>query len=83
VLGINRVINHTINHPINGVHGRIRYMSRRKLEDRNIRKVQKDGRGSVRMTLPIEIIRTLKWRDGQKVVVEQKGETIVIRDWKK
>lgn len=59
------------------------YMARNKLEDRNIRKVQKDGRGSVRMTLPIEIIRELKWRDGQKVVVEKRGSEIVIKDWKK
>jgi len=58
-------------------------MARNKLEDRNIRKVQKDGRGSVRMTLPIEIIRELKWRDGQKVVVEKRGSEIVIKDWKK
>lgn len=57
-------------------------MARRKLEDRNIRKIQKDTRGSVRITLPIEIIRALSWRDGQKVVVKKKGQGIYIEDWK-
>jgi len=35
------------------------------------------------MTLPIEIIRELKWRDGQKVVVKRRGSEIVIKDWKR
>lgn len=56
-------------------------MARSKLEDRNVRKVNKDGSGSVRITLPIEIIRELKWRDGQKVVVKKKGQGIYIEDW--
>lgn len=34
------------------------------------------------MTLPIEFIRALGWRDGQKVVAKLKGERIVIEDWK-
>ena len=61
---------------------RVSYMARVKLEDRNTRKIAKDSRGSVRITLPIEIIRDLKWRDGQKVVVKRRGEGILIEDWK-
>ena len=57
-------------------------MPRRKLDDRNIRKLNRDSRGSVRVTLPIEIIRALRWRDGQKVVVEKNGKEVVIKDWK-
>ena len=57
-------------------------MARRKLEERNTRKIQKDARGSVRITLPIEIIRELKWRDGQKVVAKKRGKGIFIEDWK-
>lgn len=34
------------------------------------------------ITLPIEFIRRLKWRDGQKVVASLKGKKIVIEDWK-
>ncbi|PLX27280.1 hypothetical protein C0583_04105 [Candidatus Parcubacteria bacterium] len=56
---------------------------RRKLEEKNIRKLVKTGGSSITVTLPIEIVRKLKWREKQKVVVEQKGSTIVIKDWKK
>ncbi len=56
-------------------------MSRR-IEDHNERKIDKGNNGSYRMTLPIEIIRELKWRDGQKVVVKKKGRGIYIEDWK-
>ncbi len=58
-------------------------MARTKLEDRNERKLQKATNGSYRMTLPIEIIRELGWRDGQKVVVKKRGQGILIEDWKK
>jgi antitoxin component of MazEF toxin-antitoxin module len=57
-------------------------MARRKLEDRNIRKLSKRG-SSYTITLPIEAVRQLRWRDGQKVVVEEKGESLIIKDWKK
>ena len=59
-------------------------MSRKKLEKRHIRKLGKTGRGaSVVVTLPIEIVRQLKWRAGQKVVVEKYGKGILIVDWPK
>lgn len=58
-------------------------MGRRKLGEQNIRKLLKKGNGSVTLTLPIEIVRELKWRDGQKVVVKKRGEGISIVDWKK
>jgi len=45
-------------------------MARRKLNERNTRKLFRTGRGSsVAVTLPIEIVRELKWREKQKVVV--------------
>ncbi len=59
------------------------HMARRKLEDKNIRKLGKSGSTSVSVTLPIEIIRELKWRSKQKVVVRKSGSRIVIEDWKK
>jgi antitoxin component of MazEF toxin-antitoxin module len=58
-------------------------MARRKLEDKNIRKLLKNSGGSVLVTLPIEMIRELKWQDKQKVVVTKHGEGILIKDWKK
>jgi hypothetical protein len=68
-------------------------MTRRKIEDRNIRKapqgtlsaygihlVFKSGSSCV-VTIPLEIIDELKIRKGQKVVVKRVGKRIVIEDW--
>ncbi|PIR88548.1 MAG: hypothetical protein COU09_01715 [Candidatus Harrisonbacteria bacterium CG10_big_fil_rev_8_21_14_0_10_44_23] len=61
----------------------MKLMARRKIQNRNTRKLSESGQGSISITLPIEQIRKLKWRKGQKVVVERRGETLVIKDWKK
>lgn len=58
-------------------------MSRRKINERNIRKLIKIGNSnSISLTLPIEEIRELKWRAKQKVVVRRSGKKIIIEDWK-
>jgi len=58
-------------------------MGRRSLKERNIRKLTRTGGGkSISLTIPIEIIRELKWKDRQKVTVERKGQSIIINDWK-
>ncbi len=56
-------------------------MAIRKLEDKNIRKILKSG-DSYAITIPIEMINKLKWKEKQKVVVKMKGKNIIIRDWK-
>lgn len=53
---------------------------RRKLKDKNIRKVYKKS-GSYAVTIPMEIIKELKIKEGQKVVVKKRGEGILIVDW--
>ena len=58
-------------------------MARRKLENRNIRKLSKRSNGSYRITLPIELIRKLKQQDGQKLVLHKSGSKIIIEDWEK
>lgn len=57
-------------------------MSRRKLVDKNIRKILKSG-DSYAVTIPIEVMRELKWREKQKVVVKKYGSKVVIKDWKR
>jgi antitoxin component of MazEF toxin-antitoxin module len=59
-------------------------MSRQKIGKENIRKIQKTGRDSqsYMVTLPIDLIDKLDWRKGQKVVIEMKGKSLVITDWK-
>lgn len=59
-------------------------MSRRKLEEKNIRKITKMGGGScLGITIPVEIARKLKLRERQKVVVKLRGKKITIEDWSK
>ncbi len=55
---------------------------RRKLEDRNTRKIYKHG-VSYAITLPKEFMRELAWRDGQKIVVKKRGDKLIIQDWEK
>jgi len=58
--------------------------TRRKLEERNIRKITKmAGGASFGITLPIEMVRELGWRERQKVVVKKSGSKLTIEDWKK
>ena len=57
------------------------YMARKKLEERHVRKLLKNTGGTMLVSLPIEVVRELKWRDGQKVVVKKRGEGILIADW--
>jgi bifunctional DNA-binding transcriptional regulator/antitoxin component of YhaV-PrlF toxin-antitoxin module len=60
-------------------------MARKKIEDRNIRKMSKTTSGSYYVTLPVEFVRSLKWKDRQKLNFElDKGRgRIIIKDWEK
>ena len=57
-------------------------MARRKLENKNVRKLTRIGDKSIGLTLPIEMVRELKWREKQRVVVKKQGKSIIIKDWK-
>ena len=52
----------------------------------NVRKIAKmSGGKSYGLTLPIAVVRDLKWKERQKVVVEydKKRKRIIIKDWQK
>lgn len=58
-------------------------MPTRKLHQRNIRNLTRMGGGnSFGITLPIDLIRKLGWRERQKLVVKPKGRKLTIKDWK-
>ena len=58
--------------------------TRRKSEERDIRKITKmAGGASYGITIPIEMIRNLGWREKQKVSVKRIKGGVIIRDWKK
>ena len=58
-------------------------MGRRKLSERNIRKLTRVGKTSLAVTIPVDVVRKLKWKDRQKVVVKLRGKKVVTEDWKK
>jgi len=57
-------------------------MPTRKFKDRNIRNLTKTGGHSIGVTIPIDVIRDLGWKERQKVVVRRSGKRLVIEDWK-
>ncbi|MDZ7785940.1 MAG: hypothetical protein U5L95_02355 [Candidatus Saccharibacteria bacterium] len=57
-------------------------MANKAHNERNVRNLQ-NSNGTYYVTLPIELVKELKWRERQKVVVEKFGEDLKITDWKK
>jgi len=58
-------------------------MGRRKVESHNIRKITKVAGGdSFAVILPIEMVRKLRWKEKQRVVVILEGKKIIITDWR-
>lgn len=58
-------------------------MGVRKQSEQNIRKLTRLGGKSIGLTLPIELVEKLGWREKQKVKVLAKGRHLIIKDWKK
>lgn len=58
-------------------------MARQKVGEQGVRKLTRTGRGaSMSLTLPIEHIRALGWKDKQKVIVTRRGSKLIIEDWR-
>ncbi len=56
----------------------------RKAENaKEIRKLTKLGGKSIGLTLPIDMVRELGWREKQKVIVKRVRGGVMIKDWKK
>ncbi len=55
-------------------------MATKEYESWNERLIQKNNTGTYTVTIPVNMIRDLKWRQGQRVVFENKGKTVVIKD---
>jgi bifunctional DNA-binding transcriptional regulator/antitoxin component of YhaV-PrlF toxin-antitoxin module len=56
-------------------------MSRRALKYKNIRNIQKN-QSTYYVSLPIEAVRELGWKERQKVVITKRGKKLIIEDWK-
>jgi antitoxin component of MazEF toxin-antitoxin module len=58
-------------------------MAMGKLADKNIRKITRVGKGSLSVTIPVEVIKSLGWREKQKVKVKRVKGGAVIKDCRK
>jgi antitoxin component of MazEF toxin-antitoxin module len=58
-------------------------MPRRKIHKRHIRNIQRSRGGTYLISIPVDVMRKLKWQERQKVEVKLRGKTITIKDWKK
>jgi len=56
-------------------------MSRQKMDKEKLRKIQ-SSKGSYFVTLPINKMRELGWKNGHKVIIKKWGDGFVIGDWK-
>jgi antitoxin component of MazEF toxin-antitoxin module len=43
-----------------------------------VRKLQQQANGSTTVALPVELVRSLGWKNKQKVEVKKRGDTLVI-----
>ena len=57
-------------------------MATKRSDETNIRKLARMGKKSIGLTLPIEIVRELGWREKQRVSVKRIRGGIVVRDYR-
>jgi antitoxin component of MazEF toxin-antitoxin module len=57
-------------------------MANKKHGEEGIRKITKLGKKSLAVTLPVDLVEKLHWREKQKVSVKKKGSKLVISDWR-
>lgn len=57
-------------------------MGAKREDERGIRIITQNDTGTYSVTLPIGLVRKLKWRKGQKVVVSRRGKDLIVKDWK-
>jgi antitoxin component of MazEF toxin-antitoxin module len=58
-------------------------MGMQKEKNKNIRKLTRVGKTSLSVTIPMEMVKKLKWKERQKVVLSLRGAKITIVDWPK
>lgn len=58
-------------------------MEKRTVSNTRTHKLAKVAGTSYGVTLPIEFIRHLKWKERQKLNITLKGDKLIIEDWKK
>ena len=47
----------------------------------DVRKLTVAGGGTYYVTIPLSMIKDLRWRKGQRLVIRKKGKEIIVRDY--
>lgn len=58
-------------------------MTKRTTDNTRTHKLTKVAGSSYGVTLPIEFVRHLGWRERQKLDITLQGKKLIIKDWKK
>lgn len=58
-------------------------MANRSADERNVRSLMRNKGGTYLLSLPVEFVKQMKWREKQKLTLTIKGKSIIIQDWKK
>ena len=58
-------------------------MAGKKVVESRTHKLSLVGGKSFSVVLPVEFVRRLKWKEGQKLDVILEGKTLVVTPWKK
>ena len=46
----------------------------------NERVLQRNNTGTYTVTIPVNMVRDMRWQQGQRIVFEHKGKVLVIKD---
>lgn len=58
-------------------------MGAKREDEQSVRSITQNSTGTYSVSIPIGLMRKLKWRQGQKVTVTRRGKDLIIKDWKK
>ncbi len=56
-------------------------MGVRKAGQENIRNLTQNSTGTYSISVPISLVRKLRWQRGQKLTVRQQGKKLIVEDW--
>ena len=57
-------------------------MGTRRAGEQEVRNLTQNRTGTYQVSLPIELIRKLRWQQGQKLTVRKSGDRLIVEDWK-
>jgi len=57
-------------------------MGTTKASEQAVRFISQNNSGTYSVTLPIGLVRELRWQKNQRVTIKKQGKKLIIADWK-